>query len=432
MLSTTAIAIIAITFFLFLSFNGMPVGFSFAIVGTLGLIYLRGLDSGLAILGHTPFAWGTNGNLLPLPLFIFMGMLAFHSKISHELYETAYKWMGKLSGGIAQATNLASTGFAACCGVSMAGAATMSSIAYPEMHRLKYDDRLATGCIVAGGGLSSLIPPSLAFIMYGFLAEESIGKLFVAGLLPGLMISAMFVLTIYIMCKRNPELGPKGPAFTWSERLLALKGVMGMLILFIIVFGGLYVGIFTPSEAAAFGAFGTFVMTALTRKLKLPGLVAAIQDTLKTSCFIMTMIIGANIFNMFLGTAGVTSGFTEWVTALEYNRYVILCGILFIYIPLGMFLDIGAVILLTVPIFIPPLKMLGFDPIWLGVLIVVIAEMGFMTPPVGLNAFVVGGVTHVPLARVFMGTLPFVFIMAMGLVLLVIFPQISLFLPGIM
>lgn len=426
------LAALGILIFLSLSFTGMPVANAFAIVGTVGLIYIRGLEPGLAILGHTPWAWGTNVNLLALPLFILMGMFAFHSQISKDLYRTAYKWLGTLPGGIALATNIASTGFAACCGVSMAGAATMASIAYPEMHKLNYSRRLATGCIVAGGGLSSLIPPSLAFIIYGFLTEESIAKLFIAGLFPGLMLSSMFLLTIFIMCKRNPDLGPPGPSFTWGERLIALKGVIGMLVIFIMVFGGLYLGIFTPSEAGAAGACGTFLFTVAVGRLKLKGIMDSLKDTLKTACFIMTMIIGANIFNSFLTTTGLTSGFSEWLTNLDLPRYLILSGILLVYIPLGMFLDIGAVILLTVPIFVPPLETMGFDPIWLGVLFMVVSELGFMTPPVGLNAFVVHGVTHVPLGQVFRGVLPFALIMLIGLIILVIFPQISLFLPSIM
>lgn len=430
-MSEIYLAILGILIFLILSFNSMPVAFSFAIVGTAGLIYVRGLAPGLAILGHTPWAWGTNGNLLPLPLFILMGMFVFFSGISEDLYKSAYKWLGRFPGGIAQATNLASTGFAACCGVSMAGAATMASIAYPEMHKLNYSEQLATGCIVAGGSLSSLIPPSLAFIIYGFLTEESIAKLFIAGLLPGLMLSVMFILTIFIMCKRNCDLGPPGPSFTWLERVIAVKGVLGMLILFIVVFGGLYLGVFTPSEAGAAGACGAFIFSIAARRLKLRNLIGALKETLKTACFIMTMIIGANIFNSFLATTGLTSEFSQWVMNLDLNRYLILSGILFVYIPLGMFLDIGAVILLTVPIFVPPLEALGFNPIWLGVLIVLVAEAGFMTPPVGLNAFVVHGVTHVPLGQIFRGILPFAMVMLIGLVILTIFPQISLFLPGI-
>lgn len=425
-------AILAIVLFLILAFNGMPVAFSFAAIGTVGLMYIRGIEPGLAILGHTPFSWGTESSLLPLPLFILMGMFAFYSKISRDMYKTAYIWLGRLPGGIALATNLASTGFAACCGVSMAGTATMGSIAYPEMEKFKYSRRLATGCIVAGGGLSSLIPPSIGFIIYGFLTEESIAKLFIAGLMPGIMLSLMFLITIFIMCKRNPALGPPGPSFPFREMLIAVKGIIGMVIIFLIVFGGLYLGVFTPSEAGAAGACGAFLLALVTRRLSLTALIGATKDTFQTACFIMTMVIGANIFNSFLGVTGLTGEFSQWITGLELPRYFILCFILFIYLPLGMVLDIGAVILLTVPIFVPPLEALGFDPIWLGVMIALVAEIGFMTPPVGLNAFVVHGVTKVPLGTVFRGIMPFALVMLLGIILLTIFPKIALFLPNIM
>jgi tripartite ATP-independent transporter DctM subunit len=430
-LSPVLLAILLIAVFLILSLNGLPVAFSFAVVGTAGLIYFRGIDAGLAILGHTPFSWGTESNLLPLPLFILMGLFAFHSRISQDLYETAHKWLGQLPGGIALATNISSTFFAACCGVSMAGAATMGSIAYPEMHKLNYSRKLATGCIAAGGGLSSLIPPSIAFIIYGFLTERSIAKLFMAGILPGIMVSLMFLMTIYIICRRNPRLGPPGPSYSWRERIVSLKGVWGFVLLFLLVMGGLYFGVFTPTEAGAMGAFGTFFIALIMRRLTFRSLIGATKDTLKTSCFIMTMIIGANIFNTFLGVSGLTSGFSQFITTIDFPRYMILIGILIIYVPLGMFLDIGAVILLTVPIFVPPLEALGFDAIWLGILITMIAEIGFITPPVGLNAFIVHGVTKVPLADVFRGVIPFVIMMLFGIVLVLIFPQIALFLPNL-
>lgn len=431
-MSPIFLAVLAIFIFLALSFNGLPVAFSFAVVGCAGLIYVRGLDAGLAILGHTPFSWGTEGSLIALPLFILMGMFAFYSKFSKDLYQTAYKWLGRLPGGIALTTNLASTAFAACCGVSMAGCATMASIAYPEMNKLKYSRGLATGCIIAGGALSSLIPPSIAFIIYGYLTEESIASLFMAGLLPGLMLSMLFLGTIFVICLRNPEKGPRGPAYGLKEMIFSLKGIWGMLVIFVLVLGGLYFGVFTPSEAGAAGACGAFIIAVITRRMSLKDIIGATKDTVRTSCFIMVMVIGANIFNMFLGTTGLTGSFSQWITGLELPRYVILIGILLVYVPLGMFLDIGAVMLLTVPIFVPPLEALGFNPIWLGILIVVIAEVGFMTPPVGLNAFIVHGVTEVPLSKIFRGVVPFVVMMVLGLVLLIVFPQISLFLPNVM
>ncbi|MEW6665421.1 MAG: TRAP transporter large permease [Thermodesulfobacteriota bacterium] len=431
-MSPVVVAILAIVLFLILAFNGMPVAFAFGLVGCSGLIFIRGLEPGLSILGHTPFSWGTEAAILPLPLFVLMGMLTSYSKISRDLYEAAYRWLGRLPGGIALATTISSTAFAACCGVSMASAATMAGIAYPEMHKLNYDRRLATGCIVAGGGISSLIPPSLAFIIYGFLTETSIAKLFIAGILPGILISGLFMIVILFMCKRNPALGPAGPCFTRREMFISLKGVWGMVLLFLLVMGGLYIGVFAPSEAGAVGACGAFVLSLITGRVNFVALVGATKDALRTSCFIITMIIGANIFNTFLFVTGLTSGFSEWITGLEVHRYIILISMLIVYIPLGMFLDIGAVVLLTVPIFIPPLVALGFDPVWMGVLVVVVAEIGFMTPPVGLNSFVVHGVTQVPLSEIFKGTTPFVIVMLLALAILLAFPQITLFLPGIM
>lgn len=424
--------VLGVVAFLILAFNRMPIGFAFALVGCVGLILFRGLDSGLTILGSTPFAWGTAGPLLPLPLFVLMGQFAFYSGISRDLYETGYKWLGRFPGGIALATNLAATGFAACCGVSMAGAATFGSIAYPEMEKLKYDRKLSTGCIIAGGSLSSLIPPSLAFIIFGFLTETSIAELFIAGILPGIMLSVLNLIAIYTMCKRNPSLGPPGSSFPLKDMLISLKGVSGMLVLFLIVIGGLYAGVFTPTEAGAAGAFGSFVIALVGRRLTFSNLTAAGRDTLIITCFILTMVIGANIFNTFLGVTGLTTTFYELINSLTLPRYLILTIILFIYIPLGMVMDIGAIMLLTIPIVIPPLVNLGFDPVWLGVVTTVLVELGFMTPPVGLNAFVVSGVTKVPLGDVFRGITPFAIIMLIGAIILVAFPQISLLLPSIM
>ena len=430
-MSPMTVSILALVVFLILIFNGLPIAFAFAIVGSGGLIILRGLEPGLSILAHTPFAWGTSVSILPLPLFILMGQFAFHSNISKDLYDTAYKWLGRLPGGIALATTLASTAFAACCGVSMAGVATMASIAYPEMNKMKYSRRLATGCIVAGGGLSSLIPPSIGFIIFGFLTKTSVARLFIAGIVPGIMTSFLFLIITILMCIKNPELGPKGPSFSWRDRLISLKGVCGMLILFLIVVGGLYFGIFTPSEAGATGASGALIISIVTGRMNFTRLMNATKDTLKTSCFIITMIIGANIFNTFLFVTGLTTTFSAWITYFEINRYIILISILILYIPLGMFLDIGAVLLLTVPIFVPPLVNLGFDPIWLGVLITMLGELGFMTPPVGVNLFVVQGVTHVPLSEVMIGSIPFAGMLCLSVVIMVFFPQIILFLPNL-
>lgn len=411
---------------------GLPIGFSFFIAGAGGIILIKGLVPGLHALGAAPYRWGSMEVLIPIPLFILMGHFAFHSGISADLYDAARKWIGRLPGGIAQATTLACTGFAACTGDSMAGAATMGTIAYPEMEQLKYNRRLSTGCIAAGGTLGVLIPPSIGFILFGFLTETSIARLFIAGIFPGLLLSGLFLIIIFIMCKRNPELGPPGMSYPWRERISSLRGIWGMLVLLLLIVGGLYVGIFTPSEAGAIGAFGAFVISLAKRRVTKSTLIAAIGDSLTLTCFLFTVIIGAMIFNQLMALSGFTARFSEVITALPTSPYVVLAFVLFIYIPLGMVMDVGAMTILTVPIVVPVIVSLGFDPIWFGVLQVIMCEFGLISPPVGLNVFVVHGVTKVPLEEIFLGALPFLIAMLICVAILVAFPQISLFLPNMM
>ena len=426
------ISIIGLVAFFFLMSQGMHIAFSFMFVGFMGVALLRGLDSGFSLIGQQPFVWASNGNLIAVPLFILMGQFVFHAGIGTELFEFVHKWIGRFRGGLALATTVASAAFGACSGISLASAATMGTVAYPEMEKYKYDRRLSTGCITAGGALSCLIPPSVAFIIYGVLTEQSIAKLFIAGILPGLLLATMFLLLIIIMCRRNPQLGPPGPSYTWKEMLVSLKGVVGVLILFIVVMGGLFMGVFTPSEAGAMGAFGAFVIAAARGKLTKSSVVAAVRDALKTSGFILTITIGAMMFSNFLAVGGFSGMFREWIEALPLSRNLIMISILFIYIPLGMVMDVLAMILLTVPIVYPVVQAMGFDPIWFGVVLTLLAEMGLLTPPVGLSTYVVSGVTKVPLEEVFRGIAPFVVVMLLCLAVLYAFPQISTFLPGIM
>jgi tripartite ATP-independent transporter DctM subunit len=419
--------VIGLAVFLFLAFVGMPIAFAFGIVGFLGTVILMGLEPGLALLGAAPWQWASNSSFIVVPLFILMGTLSFYSGISQALYVAAYRWMGKLPGGLAIATNLACTGFAACTGTSLASGATMGTIAFPEMKRFKYDSRLATGCIAAGGTLGILIPPSILFIIYGFITQQPIGSLFIAGILPGLLLSGMFVGLILVMCMRNPKLGPRGEAFSWRERISSLKGVWGVIALFILVIGGLYAGIFAPSEAGAIGAAGAFII-ALSRRTKISQLFQALIDSIRLTCMAITIAIGAMMFNVFVTISGVPSLFANWITGLPVPPYTILIFILLMYIPLGMVMDLMAMILLTIPIIFPIITELGFDPIWFGVLVVVMCELANITPPVGMTVYVVHGVTKVPLDQVFRGNLPFVLAMIVGLAILIAFPDISLFL----
>jgi len=422
------IFILGLVVFLVLAFLGMPLAFAFAMVGFVGFAFLRGLSPALAMLGQAPWQWGSQSGLIVVPLFILMGQFAFHAGISRELYIAAYKWMGRLPGGLALATNLACTGFAACTGSSLAAGATMGTIAYPEMMRFKYSARLATGCVAAGGTLGILIPPSIVFIIYGFLTEQPIGTLFIAGIFPGLLLSALFLLVILLTCIIKPELGPRGESFPWRDKFASLTGVWGMLLLFVMVVGGLYAGIFAPSEAGAVGAFSAFVI-AICRRTGVQMFLTSLKDSLRITCMTITITIGAMIFSNFVTVSGVPAMFAEWVIGLPVSPYAILLFILFLYVPLGMVLDALSMVLLTIPTVFPIVKMLGFDPIWFGVLVVLVMEMALISPPVGMIVYVVHGVTKVPLQDVFMGNMPFLLAMFVALALLIIFPEISLFLP---
>jgi C4-dicarboxylate transporter DctM subunit len=432
-LSPLFIGIISVVAFLALAMIGMPIGFSFATMGFIGIIFLRGLDPALSILGSLPYTWASNYNLIAVPLFILMGQFAFHSGISTDLYDTAYKWVGKLPGGLALTTALACTGFAGCTGSSLASAATMGTIAIPEMQKNNYDPRLATGCVAAGGTLGILIPPSVIFIIYGVMTYTSIGKLFIAGILPGVMLSSMFLVLIYFMCKRKPTLGPPGPSFPLKERLTSLMRISGALVLFAIVIGGLYIGAFSPSEAGGIGAFGAFILLIVKARITKQNVANALRDSARTTCFSFTILIGAMIFGSFLTISGLPAELTKWVVGLSVSRYVILISILLMYVPLGAIMDCLPMILLTLPVVFPVIDTLGFNTVWFGVLVVLMSEMALISPPVGINAYVVQGVAkNVPLEEVFRGAMPFIGVMAIGVAILTAFPQISLFLPSLM
>ncbi len=424
---------ISIVVFLVLAFAGMPIAFAFGIIGFIGTLMIKGVGPGLSMLGSAPWQWASQAGLIVVPLFILMGEFAYRSKISEELYVAAYRWMGRLPGGLALATLLACTGFAACTGTSLASGAAMSTISYPEMKRYKYDDGLATGCICAGGTLGILIPPSIIFVIYGFLTQQPIGVLFIAGIMPGLMLSAMFLALIYIMCLRNPALGPPSKeSLNWKQKFGSLRGTWGMLVLFILVIGGLYLGVFAPNEAGAIGASGAFLIVLFRRGFAWRVFYDGLKGSLNITVMSMTILIGAMMFSVFVTVSGVPSLFATWVTSFNVPKYAILAIILIIYIPIGMILDNVSMTLLTLPTIAPIIQALGFDMVWFGVLIVLMNNVALITPPVGMVVYVVQGVTKVPMETVFKGSMPFLIAMFAGLALLVIFPQISLWLPNTM
>ena len=410
----------------------MWIGLTMAMVGFLGLLLLRGIDSAFGVLGTVPFKYVAFYPMSAIPLFIFMAMVISNTGIATSLFNTAHKWIGQLRGGLAMASVIASGGLAAIMGDSVAEVVTMSQVAVPEMQKHRYDIKLAAGCVAAGGTLGILIPPSLGFILYGILTEESIGELFMAGIVPGILLTLLFIITIWIITAINPEAAPAGPRTSFKEKIISLKGTWHMLLLFVIIIGGIYGGIFTPTEAGGVGAFGAIMISLASGRLNLKILLDSLMEATKITAMIMLLVVGAFILMKFLAMSRLPFLLAETIGGLDLPRYVIFAGIIALYIFLGMFLDIFAAIVLTIPVIYPLVIKLGFDPIWFGVVMVLVMEMGLITPPVGLNVFALSGVTGVPLHTVFRGVWPFVLAMILCILLLILFPQLALFLPSLM
>ena len=432
-MNLTLIGIIGIILLVILLFSNMPVGFVMAFLGFLGFSYVRGFEPGLSLLARDFFEVFSSYGLTVIPLFVFMGQIAFYSGISRRLYDSAYVFLGSRKGGLAMATVGACAGFSAISGSTNATAATMATVTIPEMKRFGYDMSLATGTVAAAGSLGILIPPSVIFIVYGILTEQSIGKLFAAGIFPGIILSILFILVIYIRVKRKPSLAPPGPKTTWREKLSSFSGIVETLIIFSLVMGGIFFGIFTPTEAAAAGAFLTLIMAIIRRQLKWKEFTLALADTTRISCMVMVIVTGAVVFGHFMAVTRIPYDLAHWVSQLPLPRHAIMGVIILVYLFGGCFMDALAMIMLTIPIFFPVSQALGFDPIWFGVVIVLITEMGVITPPVGVNVYVVYGVVKdVPLEAIFKGVLPMVLALLLCNLIIMVFPQIVLFLPNLM
>lgn len=424
------IGILGIVLMFVLFFCGVPIGFTMGIVGLLGFSYLNSFDTAVSMLGSTIYNSFSDYNLSILPLFLLMGQFAFLSGLSRDIYSAAHKWLARLPGGVAMATIGGCAGFAAICGSSAATAATMAMVAYPEMKELDYDPGLATGSIAAGGTLGILIPPSTAFVVYGIVTQTSIGKLLIAGFLPGILLATLFVTTIFVLVRMNPTWGPQGPRFGLKEKLISIKDAWGVLMLFIVVIGGLYIGIFTPTEGAAVGAFLAFIMALGRKMLKWKDFQRAAFETITTSVMIFIIIFGAAVFGYFLALTQIPSVLSQFIVGLHVSRYLVLALIVVMYLILGCIMEAYSMIILTLPILFPIVTALGFDPIWYGVIMVIMIEQALITPPVGMNLFVMQGVAKdVPLFTIARGALPFVIAMLICVILLALFPQIALFLP---
>jgi C4-dicarboxylate transporter, DctM subunit len=429
------VLVIGIVVFLVLMFLKMHVGLAMMITGFLGIFLSRGMPAALSTLGTTIYRVANSEFLAVIPLFVLMGMIAGRGGMSRDAFFTFNKWVGHLPGGLAMATVGACAAFGAVCGDNIATAATMTQVALPQMRKYGYSDVLTTGTIASGGNLGILIPPSTAFIVYGFVTQTPIGSLYIAGILPGIILTLLFIVLIYFWCKFNPKLAQRAPSASWKERFISIKGILPIAVVFIVVMGGLLEGFFTPSEAGAVGAVTIVIASVITGNFSFSGTGKALLEAGKISAMIMLLIFGSTIFSHWLTTTEVASSFSNMITAAHLNRYVVMAIVLAFFLILGCIMDIFALLIITLPIFFPMLSALGFDSLQFGVLSVMAVMIGCITPPVGVVVFALGGMLKkdgIQLYTIFKGCVPFLIVMAFMLILVIAFPQISTALPNLM
>lgn len=431
-MSAISVGYLGVAILLLLLFSRMQIGVCMGLVGFAGFAYLVGIDPALGLLRSVPYTTFSSQGLSAIPLFMLMGAFCFSAGISEDLYRGVHSWLGHFRGGLAMATVVACGLFAAISGSSLATVATLGKVALPEMKRYNYSASLATGAIAAGGSIGILIPPSIILIVYGILTEQSIGQLFLAGFIPGLLEAVFYMITIWMMCKWNPGLGPRGTKASMATRIKSLGSVWEVVFLFLLVIGGIYLGWFTPTEAAGVGAFGAFFFTITRKKLTWAIFKQSLESTTQTAGMLFAIILGAMIFGYFLSVTRLPFELSSSIAGLEINRYIVLALILLIVLALGCVMDSMAIVLLTIPVFFPLISELGFNAIWFGILVVRVTEMGLITPPVGLNVYIIKGIDNVPMQTVFKGVYPFLAADFLEVLLLIAFPQITLFLPELL
>jgi tripartite ATP-independent transporter DctM subunit len=424
-------ALIGFCFVLLLALAGLPIALSMLAVGFVGFAYVVDWMPAMAMTGQ--IAWETTQNygLSVLPLFILMGNFLNQGRLSTELYEASNAFVGHHRGGLAMATIIACGGFSAVCGSSLATAATMSKVSMPSMRNYRYADSLAAGSVAAGGTLGILIPPSTVFVIYGILTQSDIGKLFAAGILPGIVAIALYCMAIWLMVRMNAALGPPGARTSWPMRLHALGRIWGILVLFVLVIGGIYIGAFTPTEAAGIGAFGAFLFILLRKDFSWRSLRVVAIETARTTSVMFLVLIGALVFSNFINVAGMSAALGNLLQGLQVAPVVVILAILGIYLILGCVFESMSMVLLTVPVFFPVIQQHGIDAIWFGVLVVIATEISLITPPVGLNVFVIKGIyKEIETITIFRGVMPFVIADLVLVALIVTFPSIALVLPS--
>jgi len=417
-----------------LIFSGMPIALALMVVGMLGIWELASVSAALPVASRTLFAIVNNYAYMVIPLFILMGSFASLGGLIGELYSAFEKWLRKMPGGLGAATIAASAAFSAVSGSSVATAAAMTGIAYPEMKKFNYSTRLATGTIAAGGTLGFLIPPSIGFVVFGMLTEQSIGKLLISGIIPGIALALICIITVVIMVKRNPALAPaNNEPISWKERFIALKNVFLTLLVFLTVMGGIYLGWFSPTEAAAVGASMLFFIAIFKKKLNFSNFFKALIEATRISTMVLFLVVGASVFTYFLGLSGIPRELATWVVGLEVSRYLVFGIILIIFLFLGCFIDAISMMVLTMPVIFPVILELGFDPIFFGVVCVLMMNAGLITPPMGLNLYTIAGCAKdAKMEDIFLGALPFLIPILLTVLLITIFPEIALFLPRMM
>lgn len=422
--------VILLLFFFFLI--GLEIGFSMALAGFIGFALIVNVDAALNLVAKDIYSVLSSYGFTVIPMFVLMGQVGASGGVARSLYDSAYKFMGHVPGGLAIGTVAAATAFKAICGSSPATAATFATIAVPEMDRYNYDRRLSCGTVATVGTLGILIPPSVVLIVYGILTETSIGRLFLAGIIPGLMVAVSFVVTLLGWCAYNPKLGPKGDRSTWKDRFASLPPVIGVIVIFLVVVGGLMQGLFTPTEAGSVGTFAVLVLTLIKRDMDLKRFIKSLAETLRIACMVIMLIAGATILGHFFAVTRTPYLVAQWLGDLQVDRTVVMLIIIAVYLIGGSFIEDLAFLILATPIFLPVVLKLGYDPVWFGVIVSVITMIGVILPPMAINAFVVSGVSKVPISTVYSGIYPYIIGMTVCLLILLFFPQISLWLPNML
>lgn len=421
---------LALVSILFLT--GIELAFVMALVGFVGFSYLRSWTAGFNLLAKDFFDVFSSYGFTVIPLFVLMGQISFNAGIAKRLYDASYKFIGHIPGGLAMATVAGATAFKAICGSSSATAATFAVVAVPEMDRYNYSRKLSTGIVAVVGTLGVLLPPSVTLIVFGIITEQSIGKLFLAGLIPGLMIAAFFLVIIYVWCRIDPTMGPKGERSTWKARFKTIPEVMWVVLIFFLVIGGLMNGLFTPTEAGSIGTFAVLVLSVMKRDIGFQGYLKSVNESLQTAAMVLILIAGSNVFGHFLAVTRIPMLAADWIVALPFPTWVIMILITFVYLIGGSFIDDLAFMVLATPIFYPAIAKLGYDPIWFGIIIAITVMVGVVIPPVAINVFIVRAVTRASFSEIYAGVCPFLLSLVFCATLLFIFPGLATWLPNLL